>query len=192
MEARKDALVAASHLVVAVNDLAKTASAPLHSSVGRMEIEPNSPNTVAERVRLWVELRSDDQEALSVALAGFKAKLGELPTLTGCGAEITSETQRPVAVFDKVGLDLVEMAVTKAGFGAMRLSTIAGHDAISLQTICPTTLIFVPSKDGISHSPEEFTSDQEVIAGYEASLAAISALLTVPPFKADPSVPHES
>jgi len=56
------------------------------------------------------------------------------------------------------------------------MTTISGHDAIQLQSICPSTLMFVPSKDGISHAPDEFTADEDIERGLEATLATITAL----------------
>jgi N-carbamoyl-L-amino-acid hydrolase len=146
-----------------------------------MEISPNSPNTIAETVRLWVELRSDDQAALSAAAAGLKTRIASLRQDTGCEVEFETESHRNVTEFYPRGCDIVEAAASAAGLRTARMSTIAGHDVINLQAMCPSSLIFVPSKDGISHAPDEFTSDADVIAGYEASLAAIAALLITPP-----------
>ncbi|CAN0599677.1 unnamed protein product, partial [Ectocarpus sp. 12 AP-2014] len=181
MNARKDALLSAAHLVVSVNELSLTSASELYTSVGRMEIKPNSPNTIAETVRLWIELRSADQDALHAAADGLKTNIARIADATDCAIDIEAENHRPVIEFDPIGCDAVHAAASQAGLECMRLFTIAGHDAINLQTICPASLIFVPSKDGISHAPGEFTSDSDVIAGYEASLSAISALLVTRP-----------
>jgi N-carbamoyl-L-amino-acid hydrolase len=191
MAARKDALLAASQLVLAVNELSKNTSSNLHTSVGRMEIAPNSPNTIAETVRMWVELRSDDQNALSVAAAQLNETINELPALLGCVIKIDAEEHRTVTHFDSVGCDIVDAAASTAGLRTARMSTVAGHDAINLQNICPSSLIFVPSKDGISHSPDEFTSDEDILAGYEASLASISSLLVTPVSQANSGARNE-
>ena len=58
----------------------------------------------------------------------------------------------------------------------LKLTTISGHDALQLQDICPSTLMFVPSHKGISHSPDEFTSDADISDGFEATVAALAAL----------------
>lgn len=181
MDVRKDALLAASRLVVCVNNLSKTSASDLYTSVGRMEITPNSPNTIADTVRLWIELRSADQSALQTAEQALATKIAGFSDTTGCLIETEARSDRPVIAFDPSGCATIEGAASDIGLETMRLSTIAGHDAINLQTICPSSLIFVPSKDGISHAPDEFTSDTDVIAGYDASLAAISALLATPP-----------
>ena len=162
MQVRKDALLAASHLVVAVNELSKISASDLYTSVGRIEVTPNSPNTIAETVRLWIELRCADQAALSAAAHDLKATIKILSDATGCGVEIEAEGHRPVTEFDPNGCHVVEAAVSEAGLGTMRLSTIAGHDAINLQAICPASLIFVPSKDGISHAPDELGFKHQV------------------------------
>lgn len=58
------------------------------------------------------------------------------------------------------------------------IMTIAGHDALQVQSVCPSTLLFIPSKDGISHAPEEFTSDEALLRSFAASLTAITSLIS--------------
>lgn len=180
MSERKDALLAASHLIVAVRNLAQATASDLHTSVARIKVSPNSPNTIAENASLWVELRGSDQTELLAAAAEFKSYLSTLPQGTGCTAKITKNTMRNVVSFDATGTNLTEMAIRGAGLKTQRMRTVAGHDAVNLQAVCPSSLIFVPSKDGISHAPDEYTSDEDVLMGFDASLAAISSLLVTP------------
>ncbi|MBT6545320.1 MAG: hypothetical protein HOL77_14820 [Rhodobacteraceae bacterium] len=80
--------------------------------------------------------------------------------------------------FDAVALDLAAQALDETKTPYQRLDTIAGHDAICLQDICPSTLLFAPSKDGITHSPFEFTSDEDVCAAFDGMTIALSAIMT--------------
>lgn len=179
MNIRRDAMLAASHLIVRINDLPKELSSTLHSSVGRIEVAPNSPNTVADRVRLWVEVRSDDEAALSDAQDDIGSALTEIAAMTGCSLRIIRTDKRDAIEFDKDSLIKVGSALQNAGMHYRKLSTIAGHDAVAMQSICPSTLMFVPSKDGISHSPEEFTSGEDIAAGFKGMLHAVSSLISV-------------
>lgn len=180
MDERKDALCCAAHVVLATNRIAKTAQVPVHSSVGRMEIEPNSPNTVAERVQLWTEFRCSDEDELERVESQFIETLSQKGRETGCEVNVLSTEKRAVVEFDETAVDLAEAALDNAKISHMRLTTIAGHDAVSLQAICPATLLFVPSKNGVSHTPEEFTSAEDFAVGFDAVVCVISDLISLP------------
>ena len=180
MEDRCDALLAASHLIVQANEVSRRSAATLYSSVGRIEVAPNSPNTIADSVQLWVEFRSGDQEALGEAERQFEGSFAGIAAATGCQLEVASTENRAVIEFDQQSNAAIEDAFARSGTSCLHMSTIAGHDAIRLQSVCPSTLLFVPSKDGISHSPEEFTSDEDVCAGFDAMLHAVSRLMSEP------------
>ncbi len=177
MDERQDALLAAAHIAVRVNELANTASAPVHGSVGRMEIAPNSPNTVAERVSVWIEFRSGDEAVLQDIERDLISSFTDVEELSGCKIELDSRDRRDVIDFDYAASARVEAVLDEADISHMRLSTIAGHDAIRLQKICPSTLMFVPSRGGISHSPEEFTSEGDMAQGLNAMTCAVANLI---------------
>ena len=178
MADRKDALLAAAHVITRVHELATGAWAPVHGSVGRIQIEPNSPNTVAAQAMLWIELRSGDETALGRVEADLRAIFEDVASLTGCKLQVLSSERREAIEFDRAARSVVEAALDEAGLGHMAMPTIAGHDAINLQRICPSTLIFVPSQNGISHSPDEFTSEQAMIQGLKALTEAVSKLIS--------------
>lgn len=180
MEDRQDALLAASHLIVQANEVSRQSSSTLYSSVGRIEVSPNSPNTIAEKVQLWVEFRSNDGEALREAERQFKQSFAGITASSGCELKVASAEDRAVIEFDKQSIANVEDVLSKSNIPYLHMSTIAGHDAIRLQSVCPSTLLFVPSKNGISHSPDEFTSDDDITAGFDAMLHAVSRLISAP------------
>ena len=175
MEERRNALLAAAHLIIEVEAISARMQASLYSSVGRLEVSPNSPNTVAERVELWIEFRSVDREALGKAHARLNDVMADIEQRTGCVLNLTSAESREPIEFDPDSLQLAKNALAYASIPYRELDTVAGHDAISLQTICPTSLLFVPSKDGVSHSPLEFTSDEQICAGFDAMTAVLTS-----------------
>lgn len=86
MQDRRDALLVAARIIAAVNDRVLASAAPAHGSVARMVVEPNSPNTVAERVELWIELRSGDSDALRRIGDQLTADMAQLAEREGCGS----------------------------------------------------------------------------------------------------------
>jgi N-carbamoyl-L-amino-acid hydrolase len=180
MEERRNALLAASHLIIRVEQLATRSVTTLYSSVGRIEVQPNSPNTIADHVTLWIEFRSPDETTLEQAETDLLVALGEIEQQTGCSATVSSREIRNVVGFDQAAMTMIGRAFETHSIPYLQLTTIAGHDAVRLQAVCPSTLLFVPSRDGITHSPEEYTSDDDVCAGFDAMLVALQCLLTGP------------
>lgn len=186
MEVRRNALLAAARVVVAVEAISRSSKETLFSSVGRMKITPNSPNTVAERAELWVEFRSASQEALEEAVAGLTDALPVVYKETGCDLTITSRERRDVVRFDETALEDARAVLSSLGITYQQLTTIAGHDAVRLQSVCPSTLLFIPSKDGITHSPSEFTTDEDVCTGFNIMTAILASLISRPARGPDP------
>ena len=178
MEERRDALLAASLLVVEIKRIYTASEDVLHTSIGRMTLHPNSPNTVVDNAELWIEFRSTSSAALLFAIRKLETRLLAIADQTGCTLGITNRETRNVTKFDAVALDLAAQALDETKTPYQRLETIAGHDAICLQDICPSTLLFAPSKDGITHSPFEFTSDEDVCAAFDGMTIALSAIVT--------------
>jgi len=190
MTDRKDALLAAAHLTIRVHELTTSAPKPVHGSVGRIIVDPNSPNTVAERATLWVELRSGDEEILRSIENDLLASMTQVSALTGCKLSLSSKERRDALQFDHTARKITESALNAADIEYMRLSTIAGHDATRLQRVCPSTLMFVPSRGGVSHSPHELTTDEAMTRGLEAMTCAVSKLISNGPTNSHPGAVH--
>jgi len=168
MAERRDALVAASRVVVALRDLADELArpdAPLHTSVGRLLVEPNSPNTVASRAELSVELRSPDPITLSHAdtalqeIAADAARRANVELLTA-PAEV-----RPARPLSRRASFWVRSAAIRLGQQLRSMDTVAGHDALNFIGRCDVGLIFVPSIRGVSHHPDETTAPADLALG---------------------------
>ena len=177
MEERRDALLAASLLIVEVERISAMSEDLLYGSVGRMQLHPNSPNTVVDQAELWVEFRSVSSEALSFAIRDLKAKLLAIEGQTGCNLTIANRETRAVTKFDGEALRLATLSLDGVGISHQRLNTVAGHDAIRMQEICASTLLFAPSRDGVTHSPHEFTSDEDVCTAFDGMTAVLSSLV---------------
>ena len=181
MADRRDALRAASLLVAEVSHRALASEGRLHGSVGRLLVEPNSPNVVPRSATLFVELRAGAEDELNAAEAWLTESLDQICQATGCRSEIESSTRRPVEAFDTYGVEIAKEAIDALGLDVTTMATIAGHDALALQRRTPATLLFVPSAGGVSHSPNEFTAEKDLENGLQALIAVIGRLLAVPP-----------
>jgi N-carbamoyl-L-amino-acid hydrolase len=82
---------------------------------------------------------------------------------------------KPV-LFDGEIVDLVEKAAAARGLSCRKMTSGAGQDAQNMALICPTAMIFVPSVNGISHNPDEFSREEDLIAGANVLLDVISSL----------------
>jgi len=180
MEQRRDALLAAAKLVVACRAISDATGGKLLTSVGRMDIEPNSSNVIAGSVTVYADLRATDNALLNDSSLEFERAASTIAAEAKIELDVQQVVNRSAGVFDAGLCTLVEQVATAKGYRSMRLSTIAGHDAIALCPLCPTAMIFVPSKDGISHNEAEFTSTTDLEAGLDVLGGALHELLCRP------------
>jgi N-carbamoyl-L-amino-acid hydrolase len=168
MAARRDALLGAAHLIMALREMADEAPAILHTSVGRIDVSPNSPNVVPAEAVLFVELRSADPDALDWAEEELGRRAVQAAGRAGVTLEWRGTERRPAGRFD-AGLTATCMAeIAGIGLTARSLATVPGHDAISLSAVCPAAMLVVPSVGGVCHHPAEFTAAQDIVLGTEA------------------------
>ncbi|MEQ7921770.1 Zn-dependent hydrolase [Xanthomonas sp. WHRI 1810A] len=173
MAARRDALLAASHAVVAVREEVERHGLEMHSSVGRLEIYPNSPNIVPSRVSLLIEYRSRDVERLAAAGERLNATLEAIASKTHTGFEVESSVLREPAKLHHGFAELAYSVGQQLGLPMGNSITVSGHDAISLNRKYPVCLLFIPSSNGVSHNEAEFTRDEDMHNG----LRMLTALL---------------
>lgn len=165
MALRKDALLGAAHLISGLREMADTAEDVLHTSVGRLEVSPNSPNIVPGRVTLFIELRSPSPETLERAEAQLDALLEASAARAGVHVEVAARDRRPAGKFDAHLAQMAETEAAEMGLGTMHLDTIGGHDAIPVGRRCPAIVIAVPSVGGICHNAAEYTAPNDLLAG---------------------------
>lgn len=165
MAARRDALLAASHAVVAVREEVERHGLEMHSSVGRLEIYPNSPNIVPSRVSLLIEYRSRDVERLAAAGERLNATLEDIASKTHTGFEVESSVLREPAKLHHGFAELAYSVGQQLGLPMGNSITVSGHDAISLNRKYPVCLLFIPSSNGVSHNEAEFTRDEDMHNG---------------------------
>jgi N-carbamoyl-L-amino-acid hydrolase len=165
MPERRDALLAASHLTIAVNDIVRREPGRQVGTVGQLDVSPNAPNIVPGMVRLVIELR--DLSAAKIAALGeqIRTRAREIATLTNTEIEIRPAAHHEAALATPEVQKSIETAAAGLGLRTQRLPSGAGHDAQAMATLGPMGMIFVPSVAGISHSPKEFTRWEDCANG---------------------------
>lgn len=179
MAMRHDALLGASHLVVALHDLTQEfPEEQLHTSVGEFHVLPNSPVVVPREVRLLMDLRSPSSSTLDIAFPLLQERITAIEAKAAVSIEIVSSSIWQSGPFLPGGVQLVEQVANRHGLSSMRLPTLAGHDATNMKERVPTLLFFVPSIGGISHSELESTSDGDLLAGLGVLTEVLEHLAT--------------
>jgi N-carbamoyl-L-amino-acid hydrolase len=170
MPARRDALVSASRLVLAVQRLAAELEVCRVATVGSVQTLPNAVNVIPGNVRLGLEFRDVSMEGLTAAEAELRRVAAEISDSDGLEMEIQRHrASRPVPIQPHMQA-LVEEAAGRCGLAHTRLPSGAGHDAQAMAAITQAAMLFVPSVDGISHAPEEFSSPEDCANGTQALL----------------------
>ncbi|WP_026556958.1 M20 family metallo-hydrolase [Arthrobacter sp. 35W] len=165
IEDRKDALLGASMLVVAARELANRFPGVLHTSVGQLNVYPNSPVVVPSRVSLLLDLRSADEAVLAEADALLHERITEIEALANVAVEQNHSHSWPVTPYQPEGVELAAKVAADLGLSNKTVMTLAGHDSTNMKDIVPTVMLFVPSVDGISHNEHEYTTDEDIVAG---------------------------
>jgi N-carbamoyl-L-amino-acid hydrolase len=165
MEYRHDAGYAAAGVVTFVRRMVGEMGGRQVGTVGRLRLRPDLVNVVAARAVLTVDLRNTDEALLQEAERRLEVYLAELAAAEGVRID-----RRPLARFEPVDFDpriisLVEATAGSLGYSTRRLPAGAGHDAQMLARLCPAGMIFVPSVNGVSHNPAEFTEPEHLVAG---------------------------
>ena len=115
----------------------------------------------AARPRSDVFLRSAKDEAVVLAISDrFLARIEQEAAAIGVQISIAVDERRAAPMLDAAGADLVRSVAGDLGMKVLTLKTVTGHDALAIQKKIPSSLIFVPSKDGLSHNPREYTAPE--------------------------------
>jgi allantoate deiminase len=164
MDRRHDALAAAAEIVGAVEEEASSTSSAV-GTVGQIEARPGGINIIPGRVDFSVDLRDIDVAVRDGVEGRIRERAEEVCARRGVELGI-EELQRldPAPCSEEVRTVISE-ACEEVGIRSHSLPSGAGHDGMHLASLCPMGMIFVRSKDGISHNPEEWSSKEDCEAG---------------------------
>lgn len=176
MPGRRDALVAASKLIIAINERATNMEGRQVATVGRIEAFPGASNVIPGAVEFSLQIRDLDADKIQhlFEVIGQEAKMveEEMDVTITFG---TSGVPAP-ALTDTRLRSIIEQSTKDLGLTFQHMQSGAGHDAQHMAHFVPTGMIFVPSRGGISHSPKEYTSPQDMANGADVLLHTILKL----------------
>lgn len=172
MPDRRDALAAASEFLLQIRQIAVSDDICSTATVGRLEVSPNTTNTIPGLVRLRADLRDTDAGRLTRAKSAVRAAAARTQQATGCQISVTTVHRSQPARTDPGLRQVIAEAAAELGLPSRLMPSQAGHDAQILARLAPVGMIFVPSRGGVSHAPAEYTSDDALVRGAEVLLGA--------------------
>jgi allantoate deiminase len=177
MELRRDALVGASRAVLALRDEARRRD-DMTANVGMCTVAPGGFNVIPGEAEFSVDVRSPTPEGFARVDEFVRATLAGIAEDEGLELEV-EETHRLEPVPLDAGIqDVLERAAERHGAKHMRLPSGAGHDAMILGRHVPAGMLFVPSRGGVSHSPEEYTATEHCEIGARVLARALAELVS--------------
>lgn len=182
MSLRSDALSAAAEVALAIESLATDARhRGTRATVGRLDVYPNSITTIPGRVTMVVDVRDVDSDRQRDAATEIVRRAGWICERRGVGLEAEVIADTSPAVLSMWLREISAAACKEQGLNYRVMTSGAGHDAAILARITPAAMVFVPSRDGLSHVPDEWTSAADVARGVEVlyhSLLRLDRFLT--------------
>ena len=173
MSMRRDAGYVAARINTFVRELTKEMGGAQVGTVGITSFFPNLINVVPQEVRLTVDLRNTRKESLVEAQEKLDAFVTQVASEESIKYEFCELVRFDPVDFDNEMINSVKDAANLLGYSHKTMPSGAGHDAQMMASMCPSTMIFIPSKDGISHNVTEFSSDEAVEAGTNVLLHAV-------------------
>ena len=166
MGMRRDALVAAAKLILAVNEAAEDEKA--HGTVGTVgvvEVEPGSINVVPGAVTLWVDVRGVEPGSIRRTLEDIQAEAENVAVTDRVGVRIEMLTADSPVPLSETLAEQTEGVCRELGYSFLHMNSGAGHDAMHMAKITPTTMIFIPCRAGLSHNPAEYADIDDICHG---------------------------
>ena len=176
MDLRHDAAYAAAAIACHVRDIASGMGGRQVATVGRLDLQPDLVNVVAGTAVMTGDLRNTDEALLLAAEVDLSNFVEGVADSEGVRVEARSLARFEPVVFDEAVVDAVAGTAERLGHSVSRMPSGAGHDAQMMARICPTGMVFVPSRDGISHNPAEHTDAADLAAGADVLLQTMLAL----------------
>jgi N-carbamoyl-L-amino-acid hydrolase len=176
MPGRRDALVAAAEIIIAVQALALEYAPGAVATVGELDVRPNSRNTIPGEVFLSVDIRNPEDETLAAMAAELASRVADVAERHDVEFDLEEIWEKPPVKFDPECIDAVEVAARELGYSHQRIVSGAGHDACQVCLVAPTSMIFVPCAGGLSHNESESAEPEDLEAGCNVLLHAMLAL----------------
>ena len=177
MDERKDPMIAAADFILLVKNIINEIPGNQVGTVGKIQAYPGAPNVIPGEVKLSLEIRDLDENKIDFLFNEIekRAKLIALENETIISFSSIDINASPALMDDQIQALIID-AANELNYSFKKMPSGAGHDAQDMAIIVPSGMIFIPSVDGISHSPKEFSSDEDVYKGANILLNTIIKL----------------
>ena len=176
MDLRRDPMAGAAEIIGGVIDTAHRMGRPCVTTVGRFIVSPNERAVIPRQVAFTVDARSPDPAQRDLLLARHETLIDEVARRRDLTVTFRIDSDRPPVACDPDVVAAIAATAAEAGVPAIRMTSGAVHDTMQFAEIAKIAMIFVRSRGGISHSPDEFTSPDDAAAGTEVLARTLHAL----------------
>jgi len=173
MTMRKDTMVGTAEMIVAIEQCILEKFPQGLVTFGEMQVANSSRNTIPGQIQWTIDLRHPDDAALKAMEIETTAILSRLAMERDLEVRVSQHWLSPATYFDPTCVATVQDAVNSLGYSNQTIVSGAGHDAINIAKHCPTTMIFIPCIDGLSHNEAEDIYMQDAAQGADVLLNAI-------------------
>jgi N-carbamoyl-L-amino-acid hydrolase len=168
MANRQDPMVTAANIIVKLKDKTLEYGDPAVITFGIISATPASKNIIPDDVYFSIDMRHDNEEDLTKLEQDVREIIEKTCSENNVSVNIERYWRADPVYFDPKIIDAVEYAANKFELKAKKITSGAGHDAVFINRIIPTGMLFVPSIDGMSHCPEEETKWEDMVTGVQA------------------------
>jgi N-carbamoyl-L-amino-acid hydrolase len=177
MPDRRDALLAGAEIALAVERAAlDTGSRDSVATTGVFAIQPGAVNSVPAAALLECDVRDTDGPRRDAMVAVIEREAAAICARRGVDLSRELLNADPPAACDTSLVDLVEQVCRELGLASRRMVSRAYHDSLFMARICPTTMIFIPCRAGVSHRPDEYAAPEHIAAGVAALAHTLARL----------------
>ncbi|MGH6762669.1 MAG: M20 family metallo-hydrolase [Phyllobacterium sp.] len=173
MSMRSNALLGAARVIEGVDQVAHSFAPLAVATVGFIDVAPNSNNVIPGQAHFTIDMRHPDDAVLDRMEEQVYKIVADAASTIGLAADVKCISKTDAVAFDAQCIDAVRYAAGKAGLSSRDIISGAGHDAVHVAHMVPTTMIFVPSEGGLSHNEAEATASHECAAGVQVLLDAV-------------------
>jgi len=176
MALRRDALAGAAEMVLAIERIARDDGGDLVATVGRLEALPGAANVIPGKVSFTLDIRSGDIVRRNEAAETILDRIADIANARQLDLTVERIHDLPASPCDPALMDVMDAAIADAGQPVRRLVSGAGHDAMVMAALCPTAILFIRCKGGVSHNPAEHVDPADADVALRVMLGFIERM----------------
>ncbi len=177
MQGRRDALCAASELILAIDNAARTSGSPdTVATVGMCDVFPGAINSIPSRVRISLDVRDTDLARRDAVMRAIETAVREISTRRDVSTQLEILNADAPAECAAEVVNALASACKKLGEKFLRMVSRAYHDSLFLSRVAPVAMLFIPCRNGYSHRPDEYASIEDISRGTLVLAEALAEL----------------